>query len=106
MAGLEREYVLEPVAVGTPLTEAPLQMTELLNVGDAGVSYRVKTLAIKRVQDSQGHGVPVRVVSCTPIPAPRVIPATNPSRAVGTPLGALYYTTGGSCTPQQIRLAQ
>lgn len=63
MAGLKREYVLEPVAVGTPLTEAPLQMTELLNVGDAGVSYRVETCAIKRVQDSQGHGVPVRVVA-------------------------------------------
>lgn len=59
-AGLDKEYVLEPVAVGTPLAEAPLQMTELLNVGDASASYRVETRAIKRVQDSQGHGVPVR----------------------------------------------
>lgn len=58
--GLRREYVLEPVAVGTPLNEAPLQMTELLNVGEVAVSYKVDSHGIKRANNAQGHGMPVR----------------------------------------------
>ncbi|CAN0346344.1 unnamed protein product [Ectocarpus sp. 6 AP-2014] len=57
--GLPRSYVLEPVAIGTPLSEAPLQTTELLNVGEAAVSYKVDSSGIKRVNNSQGHGMPV-----------------------------------------------
>lgn len=64
--GLGREYVLEPVAVGTPLTEAPLQVTELLNVGEAPISYRVEGSAIKRANKSQGYGVPVSLFLCLP----------------------------------------
>lgn len=60
--GLGRQYVLEPVAVGTPLDEAPLQTTELLNVGEAAVSYKVESNGIKRANNSQGHGMPVRFV--------------------------------------------
>lgn len=59
--GLRRQYVLEPVAVGTPLNEAPLQTTELLNVGEAAVSYKVDSNGIKRANSSQGYGMPVRV---------------------------------------------
>ncbi|CAB1120454.1 unnamed protein product [Ectocarpus sp. CCAP 1310/34] len=58
--GLQRSYVLEPVAIGTPLSEAPLQTTELLNVGEAAVSYKVDSSGIKRANNSQGHGMPVR----------------------------------------------
>jgi len=61
--GLERQYVLEPVAVGTPLNEAPLQLTELLNVGEAAVSYKVDSHGIKRANNSQGHGMPVSLCS-------------------------------------------
>ena len=57
--GLRREYVLEPVAVGTPLNEAPLQLTELLNVGEAAMSYKVDSHGIKRANSAQGHGMPV-----------------------------------------------
>lgn len=60
--GLRRQYELEPVAVGTPLNEAPLQTTELLNVGEAAVSYRVDSHGIKRANNSQGHGMPVSFV--------------------------------------------
>lgn len=60
--GLQRQYVLEPVAVGTPLNEAPLQTTELLNVGEAAVSYKVDSNGIKRANSSQGHGMPVRLI--------------------------------------------
>lgn len=49
------------MAVGTPLNEAPLQTTELLNVGEAAVSYKVDSNGIKRTNNSQGHGMPVRV---------------------------------------------
>lgn len=52
--------MLEPVAIGTPLSEAPLQTTELLNVGEAAVSYKVDSSGIKRANNSQGHGMPVR----------------------------------------------
>lgn len=51
--------MLDPVAVGTPLKEAPLQITEILNVGDALVSYRVEGHGIRRANSSQGHGIPV-----------------------------------------------
>lgn len=60
--GLRRQYVFEPVAVGTPLNEAPLQTTELLNVGEAAVSYKVDSHGIKRANSSQGHGMPVRFI--------------------------------------------
>lgn len=59
LTGLQKQYVLSPVAVGTPLTEAPLQTTELLNVGEAVVSYRVEGYGIRRANGSQGHGMPV-----------------------------------------------
>lgn len=51
--------MLEPVAVGTPLNEAPLQTTELMNVGEVAVSYKIDGLGIKRANNSQGHGMPV-----------------------------------------------
>eukprot|EP00752_Nemacystus_decipiens_P004480 g4092.t1 len=57
--GLRRQYILEPVAVGTPLNETPLQTTELLNVGEAAVSFKVDSNGIKRANNSQGHGMPV-----------------------------------------------
>ncbi|CAM9105839.1 unnamed protein product, partial [Scytosiphon promiscuus] len=57
--GLRRNYVLEPVAVGTPLIEAPLQTTELLNVGEAAMRFKVDAQGIKRANASQGHGMPV-----------------------------------------------
>lgn len=52
--------MLEPVAVGTPLNEAPLQTTVLMNVGEVAVSYKVDSAGIKRANNSQGHGMPVR----------------------------------------------
>lgn len=59
LTGLTREYGLEPVAVGTPLNEAPLQTTEILNVGEAGVWYVVDDDTIGDTNDAQGYGVPV-----------------------------------------------
>lgn len=59
LLGLGGEYVLEPVAIGTPLAEAPLQTTELLNVGEAMASYRVEGHGIKRANNSQGYGMQV-----------------------------------------------
>lgn len=59
LVGLEKQYVLSPVAIGTPLTEAPLQTTELINVGEAVVSYRLEGHGIRRANSSQGHGIPV-----------------------------------------------
>lgn len=56
--------MLEPVAVGTPLAEAPLQTTELLNVGEAVMSYKVDGQGIKRANASQGHGMPVGLRRC------------------------------------------
>lgn len=52
--------MLEPVAVGTPLHEAPMQTTELLNVGQAGVSYIVEDDTVDAANAEQGYGVPVR----------------------------------------------
>lgn len=45
--------------MGTPLTEAPLQITEVLNVGETAVSYRIDDYAFERTNSSQGHGIPV-----------------------------------------------
>ncbi|CAM9458925.1 unnamed protein product, partial [Choristocarpus tenellus] len=45
--GLGREYNMCPVAVGTPLDEGPLQITELLNVGVANLKYEVDVGPIK-----------------------------------------------------------
>lgn len=59
ITGLTKEYVLEPVAAGTPLNEAPLQTTEILNVGEAGVWYFVDEDTIGDANDAQGYGVPV-----------------------------------------------
>lgn len=59
-SGLTKEYNLEPVAVATPITEAPLQTTEILNVGESGLSYFVDEDRIEGANNLQGHGVPVR----------------------------------------------
>lgn len=45
--------------MGTPFNEAPLQTTELLNVGEAELSYLVDTAKIADANARQGHGVPV-----------------------------------------------
>lgn len=45
--------------MGTPFNEAPLQTTELLNVGEAELSYLVDTAKISDANARQGHGVPV-----------------------------------------------
>lgn len=58
--GLTREYTLEPVAVGTPIVETPLQTTEIINVGESGLSYFVDEDRIEDENALQGHGVPVR----------------------------------------------
>lgn len=69
-AGLGLQYVLDPVAVGTPLVEAPMQITQLVNVGDAAVSYWVDRHAIKSANESQGHGVSVSIFSALIVSSP------------------------------------
>lgn len=61
--------MLEPVALGTPLTETPLQITELLNVGEASLSYVVDLQGIIDANSAQGHGVPVSIF-CAPLGPP------------------------------------
>ena len=51
-----------PVAVGTSVDQAPLQTTELLNVGDADLQYEVDVSSLKAARDENfGFQVPVTV---------------------------------------------
>ena len=50
---------LHPVAIGTRPHEAPLQETELMNVSNQDIDYKVDERCIKKFNDAHGYGLEI-----------------------------------------------